>query len=274
VRLRQWVLLLISFFVLPFTLNAQESPQNVERDAQAINLLAQCLSASGGASAIMSIKDFAGTGEITYFWAGKQVQGSVTIRGIGLNEFRLDAEVPNGTRSWIINNMEGALIKSDGTTASIPYSNAVNRGSFTFPLAYLQEALNDASTSVTYKGQVTLGNKQVYDIQLDKPFPGKADKDGRLSKLSIRDFLIDPSSFLIVATKDSEYGKNLFNPGVTHEVDFGDYSNVNGIAVPLSITEFVGGQETSTLKLDSVSFNTGLTDDQFQLPTITSNSSH
>ena len=56
-------------------------------------MLTQALNAAGGTSAVSMIQDFTGTGTITYFWAGQEVSGPVTVRGLGtMKHLGLDLE--------------------------------------------------------------------------------------------------------------------------------------------------------------------------------------
>src|SRR5437879_4790795 len=131
------------FFTLMITpsLAAQQSPR---RDPQAVASLTQCLDAAGGAQAIASIQDHTGSGTITYYWAGKEVQGSVTLRGRGPGQFRLDASVPAGVRSWTVSRGSGSIKETDGRLTRIPFHNGVNFGSLSFPLLLAFNALNDS----------------------------------------------------------------------------------------------------------------------------------
>src|ERR1700694_1891739 len=87
---------------------AQQSPtlstQSVQRDPQALTILSQALSAAGGVASIAGLRDVTATGTITYFWADQQVPGSVTLKGRGLAQFRLDAILAAGPRSFVVNN--------------------------------------------------------------------------------------------------------------------------------------------------------------------------
>jgi hypothetical protein len=68
----------------------------VTKDAQAVSIVTQALAAAGGIPAITGITDYMGTGNITYRLGVDQgVQGSVSVRGKGLAQFRLDAKLPS-----------------------------------------------------------------------------------------------------------------------------------------------------------------------------------
>jgi len=244
---------------------AQQLTPAAPRDAQAVNVLTRCLAAAGGTQAISAIQDFTGTGTITYFWAGQHVQGSVTTRGKGIDEFRLDANLPTGMRSWAVQDGAGSLKDSSGNVTAIPFANAVNLGALTVPILEVNAVLNDPAVAISYVGQVTLNGKQVYDIRIQRNFDSQTDPNGTLSKFRSRDFFIDSASFQIVETKDMTHPTDRTTDQYSHAVVFSDYQSIAGVLVPFSVTEEVTGQQTWTITLTSMNFNTGLTDSDFEL---------
>src|SRR5690242_5739911 len=98
-RLAKIVLLFSLTSLASVQLKPQQSSVTVQRDPLALAVLTQAVAAAGGTDAIASIQDFTASGTITYFWAGQGVHGPVTLRGVGTQQFRLDANLPEGTRS-------------------------------------------------------------------------------------------------------------------------------------------------------------------------------
>src|SRR5258708_9557504 len=79
-------------FALILSTSAQQST-GPQRDAQAVAILTQCLSAAGGSPAVSAGQDFPATGAITYNWASPPLSGPVTVFGKRLPNFRLDPTV-------------------------------------------------------------------------------------------------------------------------------------------------------------------------------------
>src|SRR5713226_10363550 len=130
------VRLVLSFLLILSSsprLSSQQSVSAPQRDPQALTILNQVLGASGGATTLSTVQDATGTGTVTYYWAGLQVQGTATARSRGVGQFRIDAVLPQGVRSWAVSNGSGSLKETDGTLQPIPYYNALNLGSLTFP---------------------------------------------------------------------------------------------------------------------------------------------
>lgn len=262
-RILQLVLLLALGPTLCITgVQAQQSPT---RDPQALNILTQCLQASGGTQAVGAITDFTATGDITYFWAEQNVSGSVQVRGRGLTQFRVDATLSDGVHSWIVSNGQAFQKNPNGSTSPLPSQNAVKSASATFPLPYLLSVLQDSTIiDITYGGTITHDGEQVYDIVVQKMLPQTVDPLNAIGSITKADFFIDTNSLLIDAVDDSAFRKDGGPGSVSHEIQFSNYKTTNGVSVPLSITEFVAGQKTTTIQLNQVSFNTGLSDTDFE----------
>lgn len=242
--------------------SAQTTP--AVRDPQAITVLTEAVNAAGGMSAIASVQDFTGTGNITYYWAGQEVTGSATVRGLGSSLFRLDAELPDGTRSWAVTDTKGTLKNPDGTTSQIQYSNAISLGGLTLPYLRIAAALSNPNFSITPAGTATLNGRNGTVIQIQEGFPASEDPTGDLARLNAKRYVIDPQTLAVVETKDTLFSEDGRMLPVAHEMIFSNVTTVNGVAVPLSVVEKVGGQKTWSLQLGSVTFNSGLETSIFQ----------
>src|SRR5258708_7892983 len=99
--------LLFSFLLVTISVSAQQTaplptllvPKPPD-DAQALDVLGRALNAAGGATALGTIADYTASGAVTYHWGGKDVEGTVTLSGRGLDQFRMDSNLPTGLRSW------------------------------------------------------------------------------------------------------------------------------------------------------------------------------
>lgn len=235
--------------------------QQAQRDQQGLAILNQTIAAGGGSALLSSIEDFTGNGTVTYNW-NPQGSGDVKVKGRGQHQFRTDATLPDGVRTLIANNGSGSITETDGTVRTITHDGAVGLGSLTFPYTFLLMAIQDSSISITYVGMANHLGTHLHDVKIQNTYPKTVDPDGRKSRNTVRDFYIDPSTFLVVSVF------SLINPtadggGIPHEVVFADYHAVNGVVAPLGITESVRGQSLLTLTLSQLSFNTGLTDVDF-----------
>jgi hypothetical protein len=168
---------------------AQQVAPTPQRDPQALTILNQVLAASGGVSTLTTIQDVTGTGSIVYNWAGQQVQGTVTLRQMGTTSFRLDAGLPNGTRSWAVSYGAGSVNEVDGTSHPIGFADAVNLGALCFPLAEIYADTQDSSTTLIYVGTSTIAGRTANQIHVQRNYSSQVDPNGILSLARARDFL-------------------------------------------------------------------------------------
>ena len=105
---------------------------------------------------------------------------------------------------------------------------------------------------------VQLDGSSVHDIQVQLYTPGNAKADS-MSEYHMIDFFIDPNTFQVVMTQD-----NVPNH-IVHQIRYSDYRLVNGVFVPFSISEQMGGQTTREIQLSGITFNVGLQDATFAL---------
>lgn len=237
--------------------------QSVQRDEQAVSVISDTVNAGGGLAVFTSIADFKASGKITYFWAGEEVQGAATIWARGTDQFRLDAKLHDGVRSFVVNKGLGSVHRTNGQPTLLPPHNTVNLGSLTLPTVHLAAALQDHSFSVLYVGRESKDGHQVHHVRLQKVFPN--DVDGIRGRLSKREFYIDTVTLQIVNTVDMLHPQYQFGVAYPHEMLFSDYQNVGGLMIPFSIIEIVNGQHTFAIRLNEFTINQGLTDDDFQL---------
>lgn len=235
----------------------------ISKDPQAIAILNQSLSAVGGLTAISGIQDYTGTGNITYYWAGQEVQGSVTVRGMGTSNFRLDAVLPDGTRTWAASGYVGVLIHQDGTRKQTAFYNLMTAGSMTLPFIRIAAALNDPSTGMSLVGASAAAGAQIYQVHIIPPVINSAFTGNSMPGLGSFDVFIDPASLL--PTKLSEQARSELNPTITvlHEIEFQNFQITGNLKVPMTINEKINGQLVSTITLTSVSFNSGLAQADF-----------
>ncbi len=259
------VFLFLPLFLLSSFLFAQDNKAATvpARDVQAVDLLANAIAAAGGISALAPLQSFTGSGTITYYWAGKEVEGAATIRGRGLEQFRLDANLPSGTRSWTVSHGRGSLREADGSINTIPYHNAITLGSLTFPYSRIVAALQDSSFSATYVGLQEIAGSQFHQIRLSKQVVSGSAATEASKKLGTVDVFIDPNSFAVLGIQDLTHPRQTILKDIHHAIYFADFRVINGVSVPFAIDETIDGQKTWSLHLNDVRFNAALTDADF-----------
>ena len=230
-------------------------PTQATKDPQAVSIVNQALSASGGASAIDAITDYTATGTATYHFA-QDVQGTVTLRGLGLGEFRMDSNLTTGVRSEV--DTDHSQLKDEhGLTKSYPVP--MNASRVAIPVMPLIPALSSPSLNVTYKGLVQLADRSVHQIEVSRFLPiALSDPNGHFHDFHTIDFFIDASTFQVLMIQDVVAKKSV------RQIWYSDYRSFGGVLVPFSINEKVEGQPTWQLMLGQINFNSGLQDSDFQ----------
>jgi hypothetical protein len=238
------------------------SPQPFQRDAEAIQILTQALNAAGGIATLGALKDYTASGTVNYYW-GDGEQGTVVVKGRGTGQFRIDATLPEGVRSWSVSNGSGWIKEANGGSDVIFAHNAMNLGSLTFPFTFLISALQDPSVSLIYVGLESNNGISTHHIRTQRNYSPNSDPAGILQKLSRREFFIDSSNLLIVASEDMAHPRD--NATIAHprRIEFSDYRKLNDVLVPFLIAESVEGQRGETIQLNEIAFNVGLQDSDF-----------
>jgi hypothetical protein len=243
------------------------SPRPLQ-DPQAVSILNQVIAASGGTQAISAVSDYTATGNITYY-PGQQVQGTVTVRGLGTWEFRIDAVLPAGTRSLVVHQGIVSRRSENGTISSqvfrinvpssdaYPYQTPLFPSGFAFPAGPLPPLLAKQTFGISYNGLTQIDGHSVHDIQLRRDLPGAL--GSKTPPVRSRDVFIDTSTLQIVAIHET------LEKNIPHELHYSDYQNVGGILIPFNISEDIAGQLVSTISLSQIAFNAGLTEAAFVL---------
>jgi hypothetical protein len=236
------------------------TPPPAPKDPQAVSVLNQVLSVGGGAAAIKAVTDYTGTGNITYNWNPVE-QGSVTVMGLGFDQFRVDANLSRGVHSSVISAGQTTTKTQEGVISqypppypvpssdAFPYQPPMFPGSLVLPHAQLVAVLNSPRFSVSYKGLVQVDGHPAHDIQVLRVLPGPTDV---MSEYHTRDFFVDASTLQVVMTQE------MVPKNVVRVIRYSDYRTVSGVLAPFSISEEMGGQQTWAIQLSRITFNAGL----------------
>lgn len=260
-------IILILFLVILVTsphLGSQQSTTTPQRDPQALGILKQAIDSAGGPTSLSTIQDVTASGTVTFHWAGENVQGNATVMCRGIGQFRLDATLPDGARSWRASNGIGSFTDVDGSLQPIPGPSSVELGSMTFPYMIILSALQDNSASISYVGLEATGGTSLHHIRLGLSVPPGLNMLLTTNAARVRDMFIDATSLQIIAMRGNAYLKDNLSINVRHEVHFSNYRTVNGILIPFAVEETVYGQPTLSIQFNQITFNSGLSDSQFQ----------
>lgn len=228
------------------------------KDAQATAVLQQALTVAGGTETIRAILDFTATGSISDLSGGSAEQGTVTIKGRGLGQLRIDATFSSGTRSEAVDGVT-TIRQGDGITQEIRTQSPLYPVRMILPFLHLAPVATSTAFNVVSKGKVSVGGIPAYDIQVQRAISQANDSDSLLSKFLTMDYIVDAATYRIVMMED------VVQKGLPREVVYGDFRSLSGLLVPFSITEVILGHTIRQIQFDKIVFNSGLQDSDFQL---------
>ncbi len=236
-----------------------------QRDSLLLDVLTRVVNAAGGSEQLVAVHDLTESGEITFHW-GAGVKGPVTIRSLGANHFRMEADLPEGKSIWLVNDGDGNKKEADRKPVAISSDNAINLGNLTFPIAFVMAALTDAKTDISLVGIEKNGDRSVYRLRIRGQF-GLSSKP-RANLPVVKDLLVDALKFNIVSVEDRPF--RTYDPGgkpsekASRAIEYSDFRAVRGVFVPFSITTKLMGQPTLSIELNSAAFNSNLRLEDFQ----------
>ena len=248
---------------LAFGQDDAASSDDTSSNSTGVNILIQALNATGISDSVQTLTDFTATGRITYFWGGEEVSGPATVRGRIGGQFRLDAALPNGTRSISVSRGAGLIKEPGGEVRPIPLHNAINMDTMTFPYLDFATTIQDPRAVVTSLGAESLMETPAQKVRIQKTFPSDQDPDGTLANLCRRDYFFDSGSGLLLKTLDWTHPAETLTEDYLHEMEYGNYATFQGVRVPTLIREKVIGQTTWELQISNTTFNDALTDMEF-----------
>lgn len=231
-----------------------------------LSALARAVEASSVADPNRPVYDFTATGTITYFWAGEEVSGPATVRGRTGGQFRLDAMLPSGTRFLSISRGIGSIREPGAEARPLPLHITMNMGVETFPYLDLSTTVNDPQTVVIDLGLTELQGGPAQQVRVRRAYSQGEDPDGTLTRLSTKDYFIEPVSGLLLKTLSMTYPMETLTEEYPREMEFENYSIFSGVKMPALIREKIIGQTTWEFRISDVTFNTGLTDLDFVIP--------
>jgi hypothetical protein len=231
------------------------------RDPNAVSILTSCLNSAGILTA-QPIGDFTATGTITFSWAGKSVSGLAIIQSKGTDQYRMDIALSSGVRTWLANHGTSTVIEADGSSSTTILDNTLNLGTFTYPLVNVVFLLSDPSVSVRSLGSTSVGGRSAFRIRLARNSNSGLHSGSALSQSTL-DVFVDAQTYSLLQAEDVVY-PNATQPYV-HDLYFSNYQPINGILVPMLVSENVANQATWTISIQSIAFNAGVPDSAFQL---------
>jgi hypothetical protein len=254
-----------SFLLLTLSLRAQQpapqqsTPTPLQRDSQALGIVAQAFRALGGTVPSDSVAN----GTVDIIAGSTRDHGTILIltRDLDqtLEEISTSTEVKKVTYSKML-----ASQTMTGTMKHLPMELVVTSQSAWSPLILLARALSNSTVSAQYIGLEVVAGVQSQHIRTWDTFTADP-MLFHLSDFSVRDFWLDASSGLPIIISYDEKDSVGPSPKIHCEFMYSDFRQAGPMKVPFVITKKVNGVLHAMVHLDTVTLNNGLTDDDFSL---------
>ncbi|HEY2548662.1 MAG TPA: hypothetical protein VGI46_21485 [Candidatus Acidoferrum sp.] len=246
-----------------FTVAQQTPPppatQSPQHDAQAVTLVQQSVAAMAGTVPT----DSSASGTVTIVEGSTTQSGSIQILTLGTSQTSETITLPDNQRATVYSNGDAKEVNSTVSLIT-PLQLSLTEESPDFPLPILLSALGNADEAFRYVGAETLNSEPVQHIQVWNSFASQPSRSA-LAPFSKLDIWLDSSSGLVVKLLYTRHTGGGAAPAFPVEVQFSNYTKVNGILYPFQINKSFNGVPWQTITIQNVSFNTGLTAAQFQV---------
>ena len=237
-----------------------QTTSSPQRDPLAVALLQKSVSVMG-----VPPSDSTATGSVTTVAGSLTQQGTVTILTKGSAETSIQFQMPNNPSTVVFANGQANKVETSQTTV-YPLELAASSQCLYFPLPFLSGVLNNADYSVQYVGQETVGSSTANHIVVQNTFNSSSIYQF-LSPFTAADIWIDASSGLPVKIAMVRRFGGGSTPSYPISVSYSNYQVVSGVRYPFTVQEYVTATLWATTTIQSVVFNSGLTDSSFQLAT-------
>jgi len=264
-RVTRPVLSLLCVCLLCFPAGSQQATSTStappQRDAEAVALLQQSVASFGSIQPF----DSTATGSVTITAGSLTTEGTVTILTKGVTETSIQFHMPENPWTVIFANGQANKVEATQTTV-YPLELAASSQCLYFPLPYLYSVLSNPDYSIQYVGQETLGFSTANHILVQNTF-NSATAYQSLSSFTTADIWLDATTALPVKIGMVHRDGGGSAPRIPFSVVYSNYQTVSGIRYPFTIQEYVTDTLWATTTVQSVSFNSGLTDSNFQVAT-------
>jgi hypothetical protein len=250
--------LLLFSFVQPASSQTQTSTQTLVRDPQALALLQGAATAMGSPQPTDSVA----SGSITTVAGSTTDSGTVRILTKGTSETAVEAQMASGSNwSIIYANGEANRVDSTGNVA-LPLEQVASSQSTYFLLPVISGVLANSDACYQYIGLETLNGASAQHIRVWNSFNSTASMQF-LSSFTNLDLWVDPTSGLPTQVSFVSRSGGGSAPKIPITVSYSNYQSVNGVLYPHQIQQTVNGTLWATVTIQSVIFNSGLSDSNF-----------
>lgn len=240
----------------------------VQRDRQAVAVLHKALSAMGGSVPADSVA----TGTVTIVAGTKTDNGTIRIQTRGIDQASEQIQLSDGTLNAVVFSKGQANEVVQGAVNLTSLELASSSQSADYPLPLLAAAFNNPDCSFRYVGQETLDDGST--TQHVRFWNTYASNPGMLplSEFTTKDLWVNATTGLpqkLTYLRREAGGPAA--PRMAIGISYSDWRGVGGVIFPYQIQKSWNGTPWTTITIQNVAFQTGLTDNDFPVSSTTTN---
>lgn len=229
----------------------------VQRDLQAVALVQQAIKAMG--STVPS--DSVAAGTVTVLAGTSADQGTIRILTRGTNQTSEQIQTPRMQVTEVFST--GLASQSIGNTnTSYSANRAVTSQAKDFPLPLLAGLLANPDEALQFIGLEQVGSASAEHLRATNTYSSQHGLQV-LSDFTATDIWFDAQTALPLRIAWIQRDGAGASPRINRETWYSGYQNFSGVLYPTSVEEFYNGSLWKTIKLQTVSLNTGLADTNF-----------
>lgn len=229
------------------------------RDPQALAVLQSSVAAMGNTLPA----DSTATGNVTITAGSETSQGTVRILTRGTNQTSIQFQTTNVNWSVIYSSGQASRVDTTGTSV-LPMELAASSQCLYFPLPFLSGLLNNSDFSLQYVGQESLDSSQANHIRVQNTYASSPSLQF-LSDFTTADIWLHASTALPVRISSTRRSGGGSSPKIPISVSYSNYQKVSGVQYPFTVQEYFTGTLWAITSIQSVTFNSGLTDANFPI---------
>jgi hypothetical protein len=258
--------LILLYLVIATSSAVAASKYHVQQDPQAVAVAQGAFTAMGGAQTVAAYQDSVSSGTVAIYTGGTTVSYPITMKSKGLRETRVELQLPKGTNVRIVNQGQGAIVRPDGTVNSLYSNNTFYEHVNHIPLLSVLAEYSTGNVNLLYKGTAQVLGQSEDVIEIDF-IPNLDPLQGPIfASMNRTLFFVNRITGFIDKIQATPFNEGDSKNTFTEELYLSDYRSVTGLQVPFRQTLFINGQLDTDMKLQSVTFNVGLSDSDFALP--------
>jgi hypothetical protein len=250
--------LIVFLVTIPTFAQTPTSASTLVRDPQALALLQGAAAAMGKSTP----SDSMATGTITTVAGPTMDTGTVKILTKGTAESAVQVQMASGS-NWSIIYANGQANKVGGSgNISLSLEQAASSQSSFFLLPLISGILTNQDACYQYVGLEAINGTSAQHVRVWNSFNSTANMQF-LSSFTTLDIWFDATSGLPSQVSFISRSGGGSTPKIPITVSYSNYQTVNGVLYPYQIQQTINGTLWATISIQSVIFNSGLSDSSF-----------